>query len=117
MARPVIKKTIEKLPEYTDFKTCRNPENETLVNLSVEEYECVRLIDYEGLNQQECAEVLGVGRTTVQRLYEQARKKIARFLVEGAQLSIEGGNYEIDHQCRRRCRRNRRMKMAVNKNQ
>ncbi len=117
MARPVIKKTIEKLPDFTDFKTCRNPNNDEVIAMTVEEYECMRLIDYEGLNQQECAVILGVGRTTVQRLYDQARKKIARFMVEGARLSVEGGNYEVDQHCRRKCNRGRRMRMGPNKNQ
>ena len=36
-----------------------------------------------------------VGRGTVQMLYAEARKKTARFLVEGTPLRIEGGSYEL----------------------
>ena len=38
-----------------------------------------------------------VSRATVQMLYAEARKKLARFLVEGISLQIEGGDYELSH--------------------
>ncbi|MDD3027014.1 MAG: DUF134 domain-containing protein [Erysipelotrichaceae bacterium] len=90
------------MPEFTAFKTCKNPDNEKVIVMSVEEYECIRLIDYEGMTQQECAEVLNVGRTTVQRMYDVARNKIAIYLVEGAMLNVAGGNYQITKGCQRR---------------
>ncbi len=102
MVRPARIKNIEQLPEFTAFKTCRNHGNEKSIVMSVEEYECIRLIDYEGMTQQECADVLNVGRTTVQRLYDIARKKIATYLVEGAMLNVAGGNYQINKDCPRR---------------
>ena len=36
---------------------------------------------------------MNVARTTVQRLYSDARKKMATFFVEGKKLTIKGGNY------------------------
>ena len=41
--------------------------------LTVEEYEALRLMDYLGLNQKEAAAQMGVARTTVQRIYAQDR--------------------------------------------
>lgn len=102
MVRPTTTKNIEKMPEFTAFKTCGNPDNEKVLSMTVEEYECIRLIDYEGLTQQECADILNVGRTTVQRLYDMARNKIATYLVEGAMLTVAGGNYQVKKHCRKR---------------
>ena len=48
------------------------------VMMSLDEYETVRLLDYEGLNQEECALRMGVARTTVTAMYESARKKLVR---------------------------------------
>ena len=63
--------------------------------MTVEEYEAVRLMDYLGLNQEEAAAQMGVARTTVQRIYAQARRKLAAFLVEGRPLQIGGGSYAL----------------------
>ncbi len=63
--------------------------------MSVEEYETIRLMDYEGLMQEECAERMEVARTTVQRIYNDARKKMADFLVGGKSLVIEGGDFVL----------------------
>ncbi len=75
------------------------------VTLSLEEFETVRLIDYSGLTQQECASQMHVARTTVQRLYTEARSKIAHFLVDGSSLNICGGNYEICKNSDRCCKK------------
>ena len=66
-----------------------------LVCKAVEEYEALRLMDYLGLNQEEAAAQMGVARTTVQRIYAQARQKLAVFLVEGRPLQIGGGSYAL----------------------
>lgn len=73
--------------------TCKR-ELETL-SMTVEQYETLRLIDLEGLSQEECARSMNVARTTVQRIYIEARKITADFLVNGRMLEIEGGNYRL----------------------
>lgn len=95
MARPSKSKRVCRLPIHQEFRTCRAMTGDNQLILSVEEYETIRLIDYLGMTQQECADQMQVGRVTVQMLYTAARKKLARFLVEGTALSIQGGNYEL----------------------
>lgn len=68
---------------------------DNLIIMTVEEYETIRLIDGEGLMQEECAERMDVARTTVQRIYIDARQKIADALVNGKILKIEGGDYQL----------------------
>lgn len=95
MPRKTISKTVDRLPSFRDFKTSEGDGTEPGITLTVEEYETIRLIDYEGLDQAGCAGRMGVARATVQALYTEARKKLARFLVEGCRLTIEGGNYRL----------------------
>lgn len=63
------------------------------VVLGIEEYEAVRLKDLEGLDQNGCAEQMGLTRQTFQRILQAARSKIAEALVHGRTIKIQGGNY------------------------
>ncbi|KNZ40696.1 DUF134 domain-containing protein [Acetobacterium bakii] len=96
MPRPVKRKKVCCLPETNLFGplNAKNMDAD-IIMMSVEEYETIRLIDLEGMLQEECAESMKVARTTVQRIYNDARKKLANALVNGIILKIEGGNYKL----------------------
>jgi len=64
--------------------------------LFIEEYEVIRLLDFENLTQEEAAIHMEVSRPTLTRIYENARKKVAKSLVEGIDLVISGGEYLFD---------------------
>ena len=66
------------------------------VYLLFEEYEALRLADYENLTQEEAAEQMNISRPTFTRLYDKARKNIARAFVEGKAILIQGGTYVTD---------------------
>ncbi|MFA6308876.1 MAG: DUF134 domain-containing protein [Clostridia bacterium] len=68
---------------------------EKFVVMSIDEYETIRLIDMEGFTQEECAKQMNIARTTVQGMYNDARKKVAESLVNGKILRIEGGDYKL----------------------
>ena len=87
MARPNKSKRVWRLPLYPEFLTKGRETAANKMILSVEEFETLRLLDYLGMTQEECAGQMN--------LYTEARKKVARFLVEGTSLLIEGGNYEL----------------------
>ncbi len=70
-------------------------ENLSKVILTFDEYETIRLIDLLGLDQFECADHMNIARSTVQLIYENARKKIADSIVNNKILVIEGGNYKV----------------------
>lgn len=61
--------------------------------MTVDEFEAVRLIDYEKRTHEQCAGQMGISRTTVTEMYERARAKIADCIVNGKTLCISGGNY------------------------
>ena len=114
MARPNKSKRVRSLPGFEAFMTCGRENTENKLILSVEEFETIRLLDYLGMTQEECARSMQIGRATVQMLYTEARKKVARFLVEGTGLLIQGGNYQVDGTCyERNMKGDHNMKIAV----
>ena len=93
MPRPVKSRRICGMPEYCCFapqESC----SETVV-LTLDEYETIRLIDYMGQSQEQCAAQMEVARTTVTAIYDSARSKIADCIVNGKRLEIAGGNFRI----------------------
>ncbi len=94
MPRPRKCRKVCRLPRNKNF----SPETDSLsapIILTVDEYEAVRLIDYESFSQEDCAGYMQVARTTAQLIYNNARKKIAAALVEGRGITIEGGDYRL----------------------
>lgn len=103
--RPRIHRIVERKPIHDVFKPAGVPMAalEEVV-LTVEQFEALRLKDLEGLEQEACAELMHISRPTFQRVLTRARETVARALVEGKALRIEGGHYLLRHevQCRRR---------------
>ncbi|MGI6491033.1 MAG: DUF134 domain-containing protein [Peptococcaceae bacterium] len=96
MARPKKWRRVCGLPKRNLFGTLNGSRQDCeIITMTVEEYETIRLIDVEGLTQEECAERMKVARTTVQKIYNDARKKVAAALVNGHILKIEGGDYKL----------------------
>ncbi len=63
--------------------------------MTYEEFEALRLVDYEGLTQEEAGKRMGVSRGTVWRALSSARKKVAQMIVEGRELAILPQGNEI----------------------
>lgn len=61
----------------------------------MDEFEAIRLADLEGLYHEAAAERMSVSRSTFGRILEAARRKVARVLVEGLALRIEGSGIDL----------------------
>lgn len=96
MPRPPKWRRVEYEPQITYFKPAGIPKChlEELI-LSVEEVEAIRLKDMVGLEQEECAEKMGISRPTFQRILTAARSILAHAIIEGKAIRIEGGNYRL----------------------
>ena len=92
MSRPFKKRKICCEPLCMTFRPEGTSDEMGCVVLLLDEYETIRLIDFEGLSQDQCARQMQVARSTVQNIYDGARKKIAMTIVLGLPLHIEGGN-------------------------
>lgn len=81
-------------PDFRYFGPGKGGSTEEVV-LKIEELEAIRLKDFEGLNQEEAAEKMGVSQPTFHRTLVSAREKIAEALVVGKALRVEGGDYKM----------------------
>ena len=94
MARPQRCRKICAEPLYDRFV----PEGQESIDniiLTVDEYEVIRLVDYENYTHEECARHMDIARSTVTEIYVSARKKIADSLINGKRLLIQGGYYRL----------------------
>ncbi|MEG2152145.1 MAG: DUF134 domain-containing protein [Clostridia bacterium] len=116
MARPCKRRRICAMPECGRF----GPKDDTAavrqtIAMTIDEFESIRLIDLEGMMQEQCAARMNVARTTAQAIYNSARVKLAECLVNEKDLCIEGGDYVLcdgdaekcgcGRHCARRCNR------------
>lgn len=112
MARPMKWRKVCRLPESNKYGPLDLPDDSgNSINMTVDEYETIRLIDLERFTQEECAKQMNIARSTVQGIYIVARRKLAESLVNGKVLLIEGGEYrlcdDLGNGCGRGCHRRR----------
>lgn len=103
--RKLIPRKISSPPKIKGFKpygVSEDLEKSEVITLQFEEYEALKMCDYDLLNHCEAAEIMNISRPTFTRIYAIARQKMAKALVEGSQISIEGGKIYFDsdwYQC------------------
>lgn len=95
MPRPRKNRKVCQMPGTIEFQPIGGKRCKAAVTLTVDEYEAIRLIDKQGFSQEECGSYMQVARTTVQLIYNTARKKLADALVDGLSIRIEGGDYQL----------------------
>jgi len=97
MARPQKSRKISNPPIMKGFKPYGIPmcKIEPVI-LKFEEFESIRLVNYDNMPQDKAAEQMNISRPTFTRIYNKALKLIAKSFVEGKAIEIEGGNYEFE---------------------
>lgn len=90
MPRPCRWRRVMGPPPHSYFVPWGTTDHQVAI-LSLDQYEALRLADLEGLSQEEAAEHMGVSRPTFGRILEEAHRTVARALVYGQALRIEGG--------------------------
>jgi uncharacterized protein len=96
MARPRNCRRVGCLPGSQYFKPRGIPLSELEeINLTVDEFEAIRLADFEGLYQDQAAGKMDVSRQTFGRIIASGHKKIAEALVKGKALKIAGGDFNM----------------------
>lgn len=96
MPRPRICRRIRRRPKCVYFKPAgiRMIDLDEIV-LSLEEYEAVRLIDLDNIEQGKAGKQMEISQPTLSRLLKSGRKKISEAIINGKAIRIEGGDYKF----------------------
>ena len=79
---------------YKPYGTTK--ESIEIIELLYEEYEAIKLADYQFLTHLEASKLMGISRATFARIYEKGRRKIAKALVETLEIKTVFGNVALD---------------------
>jgi predicted DNA-binding protein (UPF0251 family) len=83
-------------PRFGHFKPAGVPRRLLKrIELTLDEYEAIRLADYDGLEHLEAAKKMDISRSTFTRLIEKARHKVAEVVIDGREMVIEGGHVDL----------------------
>jgi uncharacterized protein len=96
MPRPKRIRKMNNPPHFKGFRPIGLPEENNPVVINFEEYEAIRLSDFELNGQVEAAKIMEVSRPTFARIYESARRKVAQAFVQGKAIVFEGGKVYFD---------------------
>lgn len=102
MGRPQKQRCICSIPQITGFSP-QGCAPSGSINLTYDEYEVIRLLDYKQMTQEQCAKRMGISRPTVTRIYNEGRRKIADMLSNGKNLIIGGGDVFVCPELRPEC--------------
>lgn len=95
MPRPKVRRRMSNPPHFKGFTPIGIQENKAVV-LNYEEYESIKLCDYDLHGQLEASVFMGISRPTFARIYESARRKVAEAFVMGKPIIFEGGKVYFD---------------------
>ena len=93
--RPTKYRIVRHDPKISHFSPRGRPGRPEDIELTMEGFEAIRLADYMGFSQKEAAKSMHISQQTFSRVLERARKELAKGLVLGATIKIQGGHYVI----------------------
>ena len=93
--RPKKYRIIKQDPKISQFSPRGKPGRPDEVNLSIDEYEAIRLFDYTGISQKEAAKSMNISQQTFSRVLKRAHKTVSDAIVNGKIIRIQGGTYVI----------------------
>lgn len=96
MPRPKRIRKMTNPPHFKGYRPIGLTDENSPVVLNYEEYEAIRLSDFELNSQAEAALIMEVSRPTFARIYESARRKVALAFVQGKAIVFEGGKVFFD---------------------
>jgi predicted DNA-binding protein (UPF0251 family) len=93
--RPGKYRIIKVDPKISQFSPRGKPGRPDEVGLKMDEFEALRLADYQGLSQKEAAKSMRISQQTFSRILRKAHSLVAKGITTGSAIRIQGGQYVI----------------------
>ena len=93
--RPGKYRIVKVDPKISQFSPRGRPGRPEEVEIRIDEYEALRLADYQGLSQKEAAKSMHISQQTFSRILRKAHRLIAKGITTGSAIKIQGGQYVI----------------------
>ncbi len=93
--RPKKYRIVRLDPKIAQFSPRGRPGRPDEIDLSMDEFEAIRLTDHMGLPQKKACQSMRISQQTFSRILNRARRNIAHGLVNGNTIKIQGGHYVI----------------------
>ena len=93
--RPRKYRIVKLDPKISQFSPRGRPGRPDEVELKMDEFEALRLADYQGLSQKEAAKSMRISQQTFSRVLKKARNLIAKGITTGSAIRIQGGQYVL----------------------
>jgi len=93
--RPKKVRYIQKMPKIAQFSPRGKPGRPDEINLTVDQFEAIKLADYQRFTQVQGAAAMGISRSTFGRILREARKIVADCIVNGKILRINIGDVQV----------------------
>lgn len=88
--RPKKTRIIQSAPKIRQFSPRGKPGRPDEIELSLDEFEAIRLAYYKGLKQKEAAKSMGISQQTFSRIVKHAHKVLADVLINGKIIKVQG---------------------------
>ncbi len=92
--RPQKVRYVSDEPKIVQFSPRGKPGRPDELELRLDHWEALKLADYQGLDQAQASQQMGVSRATLGRILREARRRIADAVVNGKIIRIAGGNVQ-----------------------
>jgi len=86
---------IQNMPDIAQFSPRGKAGRPDEVELKIDQFEAIKLADYQGYDQSEGAQIMGISRPSFGRILRNGRKTIADALVNGKIIRIRIGNVQV----------------------
>jgi uncharacterized protein len=93
--RPKKVRYIQSMPKIVQFSPRGKPGRPEEIELSIDQFEALKLADFQGFSQSEGALAMQLSRPSFGRLLREARRSIADALVNGKIIKIRQGDVQI----------------------